>query len=294
MIETYAFLGVFTAQIVVMSVLYPGWISKSCRAEAATFPVARFEALYPNYDFKRTLERHLTWLRVMSIVTAVCGVALMVWLFGYMQRPDWDLRKHWFWVFCYGMAQLLCTVLIGARAFKFKKLAEPLREKKRIAVLQRRGLFDFVSPAAVTFAIVSYLLLVAYLSYLAQNPAPGYHPIISYTRIVTITFVYLFFGFFVYRALYRRKSDPVESNATREFVTGILVRTLVYVSIGFVAILAARTALTVLDLPRWRPSLTSLFFIVFPSLPYLVAKTSPRPSKTSDAISCDISQQPMK
>ena len=47
-------------------------------------------------------------------------------------------------------------------------------EGKRKAVLQRRGLFEFVSPLVVVLAVLIYFLFVAYMVYLARNPNSGF------------------------------------------------------------------------------------------------------------------------
>ena len=49
-----------------------------------------------------------------------------------------------------------------------------LPEGKRKAILQRRGLFDFVSPFIVFLAVLSYFLFAAFVIYIRQHPFPGF------------------------------------------------------------------------------------------------------------------------
>jgi len=292
MIETYAFLAMFAVQILAVSVLYPEWMIREFRKKAAEFPAERLAALDPSFDYSKIIERHVTLLRVLSAVTAVFGVLLMGWLFSYMQRPDWDVGTQREWVIYYGMLQVLATGLISTHALKYSKLLEPLRERKRKAILQRRGLFDFVSPSIVFIAVLSYFLYVSSMFYLARNPLLGFSGYKGYTSIISITLVYALYAFIVYRTLYSRKVNPLETHEARAREIGLIVRMLIYFCIAFVVLPATGTVLTLLDLPRWRPILTSLFFILFPLLTFAAYKAPPRRPDSNDGFSGDISQQP--
>ena len=53
-------------------------------------------------------------------------------------------------------------------------LKKSLPPAKRKAVLQPRGLFDFVSRSAVALAIVVYFSFIALLLYIERHPFPGF------------------------------------------------------------------------------------------------------------------------
>ena len=59
------------------------------------------------------------------------------------------------------MSPLALTALYAVVRYH-KVLLQRSQETKRKATLQRRGLFDFVSPSVVYLAVLSYFLFVAY------------------------------------------------------------------------------------------------------------------------------------
>jgi hypothetical protein len=189
MFEAYAFLVVFTVQILVISVLQPVWFTKYVRVRAMSFPAEQFAQLYPGVDRIMSLERFLKLYRMLNMCITVLGVMLLGWLFSYMQRPDWDDGPVDIRVCAYFMAQMvlpLCLIAwVGVRYSKV--LRHSLAATKRIAVLQRRGLFDFVSPFVVFLAVASYFLFAAFVIYIQRHPFPGFA---GYINIVSITLVY--------------------------------------------------------------------------------------------------------
>src|SRR6266852_4979297 len=90
MIEAYAFLAVFTVQILAMSVLYPAWFIRYWRVQATSIPAERLAQLYPGVDPGLPRERFLTRYRALNTGIAVLGLLLLGWLCGYMRRPDWN------------------------------------------------------------------------------------------------------------------------------------------------------------------------------------------------------------
>ena len=117
------------------------------------------------------------------------GLLLLGWLFSYMRRPDWDDGPVEVLVTVYFLAaQMLplgLVVWLGVRFNKEHKRSLP--EGKRKAILQRRGLFDFVSPFIVFLAVLSYFLFAGFVIYIQQHPFPGFAGLIN---IGAITLVY--------------------------------------------------------------------------------------------------------
>src|SRR3954467_7233381 len=87
--EAYAFLAMFTIQILAGSVLYPAWLIRHVRAKVASFPVERFAELFPGVDRDRSAERFATRYRAVNMGIGVLGLLLLGWLFSYMRRADW-------------------------------------------------------------------------------------------------------------------------------------------------------------------------------------------------------------
>lgn len=261
MIEAYAFLAAFTVQILTMSVLYPAWFIRYVRVQAARLPAERLAQLYPGVDLGRAQERFLTRYRTLTTGVAVLGLLLLGWLFSYMRRPDWDdgpvqiLVTVYF--FAAQMLPFFLVVWVGVRFNREHK--RPLPQGKRTAVLQRRGLFDFVSPFVVFLAVLSYLLFAAFTIYLQQHPFLGFAGLIN---IVAVTLVYALNAFVVYVMLYGKKGNPFETHAGRLRTIGLAVKSSVYSCIVIVAYLALNFSLRLLDLQRWEPFALSIFFVI--------------------------------
>ena len=167
MIEAYAFLAAFAVQILAASVLYPAGLIKYVRGWARNFGSERFAQLYPGVDYSRWVERFVTGYRAANIVIAILGLLLLGWLFTLIQHPGWTVKLE---------NRLCCTSFCRCRRWLssalyavvryYKVLMQPSQEAKRKAILQRRGLLDFVSPYVVSFAVLSYFLFIAYAIYL--------------------------------------------------------------------------------------------------------------------------------
>jgi hypothetical protein len=282
MLETYAFFAAFTVQILAMSVLYPARFGKYVRIQTTRFPAERFAQLYPNVDRNLAAQRFVTRYRALNTGIAVLGLLLLGWLFSYMRRPDWDDGPVEALIAGYFVAQM--TLQLGLVAWigvrYGKVLKHSLARGKRKAVLQRRGLFDFVSPPVVFLAILGYFLfaaLVIYVEvYIEQDP-------FSLKECVTIggvTLVYALNAFVVYTQLYGRTSNPLETHARRIHTIGLTVKGSVYSCLLCVVYLSLNLTLERLDLERWAPFALSSFFTM---CAFLSARSMPAPPRPPEA-----------
>jgi len=279
MIEAYAFLAMFTVQILATSVLQ-AWLVGRARAEAAIFPADRFAQRYPGIDHKKILERYVSRFRVANAATAVLGVLLLGWMYRYTQRPDWDDGPLEALLGVYFMIQASPLLVAAALDFKYQHLLEQLLEGKRTANLKRRGLFDFVSPFAVFLAVLSYVLFVAYVFYIARHPFPGFAgPLVN---IAGVTLVYAMMSFGIYMLLHKKNVHPNVSHAARMHATGVGVRVLLCMCIATGINMSLNFTLVRLDLQRWEPFALSAFFVFSTLLIFAVASAPPRRPETDD------------
>lgn len=162
----------------------------------------------------------------------------------------------------YFVVQLLPLVLVASIGVWFNKkaLKRSSPEVKRTASLQRRGLFDFVSPFIVFLVVLGYFLFAAFVIYIQQDPFPGFAG--PLTSIGIVTLVYAFQAFIVYTRLYGRKSNPLETRADRMRTTGVAVKVGVYTCIGVVVFLSLNFTLVLLGLQRWEPFALSVFLVI--------------------------------
>ena len=260
MIETYAFLAMFTIQILAGSVLGPALFVRRVQANVASFPVERFAEQFPGVDKNLSGERFATRYLALNTGIAVLGLLLLGWLFSYMQRPDRREGPVQALATVYFLAQMLPLFRIGWIASQYSKaLKHSLAEPKRKAVLQRRGLFDFVSPFIVFLAVLSYFLMVALVLYIRQHPFPGFGGLIN---LGAVTLVYALNAFVVYVFLYGRKRNPLETHADRLSAIGVVVKTSVYSCIAITAFVSIVLTLSLLHLKRWEPFAMSAFYVI--------------------------------
>lgn len=261
MIEAYAFLAAFTVQMLVMSVLLPAWFIRYVRVQAASIPAERLAQLYPGVDLGHAQDRFLAQYRALTTGIAVLGLLQLGWLFSYMRRPNWDEGTVSVLVTVYFLAAYLLPLVlfawVGVRFNKEHKRSLP--EGKRTAILQRRGLFDFVSPFIVFLAVLSYFLFAAFVIYIQQHPFPGFAGLIN---LGALTLVYALNAFVVYMTLYGKKRNPFETHAGRLHTIGLTVKSSVYSCIVIVVYLSLNFSLRLLDLKRWEPFALSIFFVI--------------------------------
>lgn len=262
MIETYAFLGVFMVQILATSVLYPAWFTRYVRARAARLPAERLEQLYPGVDLDSAQEPFLSRYRALNSGIAVLGLLLLIWLFGYMRSPDWHPRRVEVLIAVYFfVAQILPLGTVIWRGVSFnKKHKRSQPEAKRTAVLQRRGLFDFVSKFVVFLAVLAYFLFAAFVIHIRRDPIAGGSGLII---LGAVTLTYALTAFVVYTMLYgRKRRNSLETHAGRLQAIGVTVKSSVYSCIAIVVYLSLNFSLGLLDLQRWEPFALSSFFVI--------------------------------
>lgn len=269
MLQDYAFFAMFMVQILMMSVVYPAWLVRYARRQEMSPTVERLAQLYPGVDIGAARERFVTIYRAVNTVIAVFGALLLSALISYPHPSLWDDAAGLYFIL--QVSPLLVVAAMGLRYSKM--LRHAALEPKRKAVLQRRGLFDFVSPFTVFLAVLSYFLFVAFVIYIQQNPFPGFA---GYINIGIITFLYAFEGLVVYRLLYGRKFNPFEPHAVYVRGIGTGVKACVYSCIMCVVFISLSFSLALLDLRSWKPFSTSFCLVMCTLLCIAGFMTPPR------------------
>jgi hypothetical protein len=209
----------------------------------------------------------------------VLGLLLLGWLFSYMRRPDWDDGPVEALVSVYFMVQFLLPLsLVVWLGVRFKKVHKrSLLGRKRKAILQRRGLFDFVSPFIVFLAVLFYFLFVAFVIYIQRDPFPGFA---GYLTLGIVTLGFAVQAFVVYAVLYGKKSNPFETHAGRAHTIGLTVKSCIYSCIACVVFLSLNFTLVLLDLQRWEPFALSVFLVACALLSSMGLLAPPRATET--------------
>ena len=270
MIEACTFLAAFTLQILVGSVLQPIWFTRYVRAKA--------DAQFPGLD-RKSLDRFLSLYRVVTTGIALLGLPLLGYLFNQMRSPHWDIAPVILLLTGYSMAQfspIVVASLIGAR-IKGKALLSAPPQAKRTASLQRRGLFEIVSPFTVVFAVAAYFLFAAFAIHIQQHPIAGNF---GYILLADVTFSYVLSAITLYWLLYRRKRWPLETPAYRLRAVEVQVKIIFYISFAVIVFLSLFAALIPLNLVRWAPIAMSVYFMITTLIVSMVLLTLRRQAET--------------
>jgi hypothetical protein len=280
MIEVYAFLAMFTLQVLALSVLAPAAIVKRIRTFLTRYPAEQFPQLY--VQGASIVVPGINAYRALNWLAAAAGFLLLGWLYTYMRRPDWDDGPIEALGVVYLMVQFIPLVLLAfAGAKTNQRLRDAFPEDKRKATLRPRRLFDFVSPFAVFLAVLGYFLFVAFAIYIDQNPFPAFAG--AFVNIALITALYMMMGFVIYMTLYGRKSNPLQTQAGRMIAIGTVVKLCVYVCLSSVFFLSLNFTLVLFDLQNWEPLAGSVSHMVF-ALLFLSAINTPPPEISLDAL----------
>ena len=275
MIEVYLFLSMFPMLILGMSVLYPILYTRFIRTGLKNLPPERLAELYPGVDVGQAHERFLARYRAVNTVVVVIGFLLLGWFIRYTQRPNWDAGAVGGLVTAYFMLQCFPIMLNTWFAIKFNKVHRRLLpETKRKATLQRRGLFDVVSPLTVLLAILAYFQFVAVVLYVARHPFPGFGG--PFLNIGILSLGYILLGAAVMYLLYgRKKIAPLLKHADRMRIVSGVATYYAWILILASISLSLNIAQKLADLERWGPVAGLVFFLIITAL-NLRTMTPPR------------------
>lgn len=258
MLEVYGFLAMFAVQTIVLTIAYPKGLIGRVRAQLGRYPAERFPQLYPGGAAQ--IDRQLRIYRMLNAAVAVGGLALLGWFYTYMQRPDWDDGPVEAWLGVFFALQMIPIVLFAWASARTQALVRrSLQEQPRKAVLERRSLFDFISPFTVVVALACYPSFIGYVLFIARHPFPGFAGVSA--NIAVITALYAATALAVYLALYGKKSSPVQSQSDRKRTIELTVKVSVYTCLAAVAFLSLNFTLVLLDLQPWEPLAQSAFFV---------------------------------
>jgi hypothetical protein len=99
----------------------------------------------------------------------------------------------------------------------------------------------------IVLAAAGYFLFVGYVIYVQQEPFPGY------ALIGVLTLTYAAQAVVVYRKLYGRKGNPLETHAERAHAIAMTVKSSVFGCIVCVVFFAFVFTVDILDSKRWVP-----------------------------------------
>lgn len=277
MIEAYAFLAMFVVQILVGSVFVPAKLVRYVRGWAASYGSERLAELYPDFDYDRWSRRFATGYRGVHFILVAVGLALLVWMHGLAQRPDWADGAEALTLVYFGLQMAPLALLALYAVVRYRNVfLQSAQEPKRKAVLQRRGLLDFVSGGAVAIAVASYVLFIPFAIwvdlYVYDNATLSPQ---CYITLCAVTMVFLLNSFVVYKQLYGRK-NPLVSHEGRARTIAMTVKSSVYGSIAVVWFVALMSFVGKLELKEWSPFALTVFLVITTLLSFIEVGSPPR------------------
>jgi hypothetical protein len=255
MLEANALLAMFIVQIVLMTVAYPASLIRRFRESITQYPPEQFPQLYPPGS-AASGQRTVSLYRRLNTVVALGGLALLAWFFMYTRQPDWDDDTVNTLVVAYFLLQMTPLgywCVTGAK--QLNKLRNLFQAERRTATLERRGLFDFVSPFVVFLTLLCYPLAVGLVIYVERDSSD------AFLFIGGITLAYAVVGLGVYASLYGKRT-PFQTHEDRMRAMATSVRASVYTCLVVVAYLALSLMLEMLDLQPWAPFAMSVYLVI--------------------------------
>lgn len=263
MIEAYAFLGMFIVQILAGSILFPERMIRRVRSWTKDSASERFRQLYPQSDVEESIRRLVTFFRAANIVTAVLGFLMLGWFYTQVRQPDsmGELKMPLVGYTLVQFAPLVLLALYGV-ARGFKSFFPRSQEARRTATLQRRGLFDFVSPFAAGLAVLTYAGFIGFAIFLDLEVYDN----ASLSRqfwiaLAAVTAIYALNSFVIYKYLYGRR-NPLQTHRGRVHSIAVNVKGSVYSCIAAAWFFSFLGVVGQPHLKGWLPFTLSFFLSV--------------------------------
>ncbi len=255
MSDNILFYFVFLSQIFLISFYFPRKILSRIRYVVETYPPSKYPKLYPRpIEYYEKGQRHY---RIMNQVIFVVGFILM-FAFGLWGYPTEGKITRLIPVI-FGLIQVLPLIGMEISEFnQFKLMRKADLRTTRMAELRPRRLFDYVSPAILSMAIVMYIATILLDLYWHQFNIHWGHDTVQ--RAIVITAGNLLFALIIIWNLYGKPLNPHQAYKDRAKQIEIAVKSLVFVSIAMSVFLMTTAAGDAFDLDSFEPSIASLYF----------------------------------
>ncbi|NVJ99636.1 MAG: hypothetical protein HWE25_15915 [Alphaproteobacteria bacterium] len=249
----------FIGQIYLISHYFPARFAQRIRYILRNFPVSEYPKLYPSAgpNFADETEDKLRlFLRVNSGI-AVIGLLLLGVMFGNNYSIDPKGGDEVF-VMMYFFLQVIPFLIAGYKEHtQYAAMRKAFSETRRKADLRPRRLFDFISPAAVLAAVLSYSIwLVFYLNIKGSAGPWGEEVYISVGLTTTMNLIY---AAVIARFIYGKKLDPYQASKDHMKTIEAITKALVYSSIGISWFHVMTVAADEYALEAFDPALSSIY-----------------------------------
>ncbi|QSX29330.1 hypothetical protein JYB88_14100 [Shewanella cyperi] len=257
MSEAILFYPVFLSQILLISLYFPRKIVARCHYIFNHFPATSHPKLYPAGQEKSQKGVQRFWQ--LNLLILLIGALVLVFFgplgpdtFG---TPDFGKSMP----LLYGMLQFAPIALMELSGLQqFKLMRQLHRSTSRKAELQPRRLFDFISPTAVTVAV---LMFFACLFYDAFMPDFRFQlDVDTFARSISLILCNLLFIFIIHRNLRGRKVNPLQASEDRYRQIQVGIKSLIYTSIAVSTFVMINISTNSFALDRYEILFNSLYW----------------------------------
>lgn len=217
------------------------------------YPPSTYPKLYPRpIEDNRKLMRNI---KTMFNFIFLLGLLLLALLYRYSPFAELetdDIVNYYF------LVQFIPMIFVEISAFKtFKLMRQADSRSTRMAELQPRHLFDFVSPAIVGIAIIMWIAFTVFVLFMYQTDI--YVGNAAINKIVSVAVCNLAFAGIIYWNMYGKKLNPHQSHRDRMRLIELTIKQLIFMSIALIAYLTLDTIIDYLGLSNLVPIFMSLY-----------------------------------
>ena len=248
------FYFVFLSQIILVSSYFPRKLLGRMKSVLETYPPSKYPKLYPKpIEVYETGQRNY---RIMNQIILVAGFILMIAVGLWDYSSDGTVSD--LFPFFYFMVQVIPLMLMEISGFAYFKLMRKVDLRtRRMAELQPRRLFDFISPTI--FGVAIFMNIACILFYLYIDQFQFHWGSDAFVISITLIAMNTLFAGIIYWNLSGKKLDPYQSSKDRIRQIEASVRSLVFVSIGASIFIIITAVINQFNLDYLEPSIMSLY-----------------------------------
>jgi magnesium-transporting ATPase (P-type) len=158
----------------------------------------------------------------------------------------------------YFMAQMLPIILLDIGSLKeFKLMRKENSSTTRKAELQPRRIVNFVSPALLTIAVITYVAFVLLMIYIDQFDFEWFG---GYWNVAGMTVMNLMFIGVLLWHMYGKKMNPYQAYEDRLIQIKTIAKIMIHTSIVATVFITVSILLSALDVRHLLPVFLSLYF----------------------------------
>lgn len=252
---------ILLSQIFTLSYHYPMVIIKRYEYIFKHYPAKDYPKFYPTETFvnpEKIMKQRLNIFKYMNFVIIVIGIAALIYAISSGFRLNEKGGAEIF-VVIYFFLQFVPHLLLELHIKKHnRQMREAFQNHKRTAELKPRGLFDFISPFWVFFAIGIFICNVVLFLYYEGFGNSWDDDV--YLSIGVSTIINIVFAFMVFRFVNGAKFDPHQAYSDQLIVIKSTVHVLVFTSIMMSVFFIVINSVREYGLDKWEPILMSVYF----------------------------------